>query len=81
MVRRMTKKSADIIGLTDRGLLKEGFVADITVFDPKTVADTATYDAPVSKPIGIEHVLIGGEFGLRDGRQTDRRLGNFLLKK
>jgi N-acyl-D-amino-acid deacylase len=81
MVRRMTKKSADIIGLADRGLLKEGYVADITVFDPKTVGDTATYEAPISKPVGIVHVLIGGEFAVRDGEQTERRLGKFLLKK
>ncbi len=80
-VNRMTKLSADILGLTDRGLLQEGKVADITVFDPANVTDTATYADPFQKPIGIKHVFISGQPALLDGQQTDRRLGQFILRK
>lgn len=80
-VKRMTGQSAEYIGLKDRGVLKEGMAADITVFDPETVSDMATYENPFQKPIGIRHVFIGGEAALLDGEQTDKRLGRFLLRK
>ncbi len=56
-------------------------MADITVFDPQTVADTATFDDPIRRNVGIRHVLIDGKFAFRDGEQTSLRLGKFLLKK
>lgn len=80
-VRRMTGLCADIIGMTDRGYLREGLVADITVFDPATVTDNATYKDPFAKPTGICHVLMEGQFALENGLQTDARLGKFILKK
>jgi len=79
-VHRITKLPADIVGLKDRGVLRKGLVADITVFDPAAVADTATYSEPCRKPVGIEHVIIGGQFAVRRGNQTDKRLGQILLK-
>ncbi len=79
-VRRITSKPADMIGLTDRGRLKEGLVADITVFDPETVAPGATYLDPVRTAVGIKHILIGGEVAMEDGVQTDVRCGKFLKK-
>ena len=80
-VHRITQLPAEIIGLKDRGLLRPGYVADLTVFDPETVADAATYDDPFRKPVGIHHVLMNGRFALRDGRQTEARLGDYLLKQ
>jgi N-acyl-D-amino-acid deacylase len=80
-VHRITGLSAMYLGLPDRGLLKAGFVADITVFDPVKVTDKATYDNPFQKPVGIEHVFIGGKPALFNGEQTDLRLGQFILKK
>ena len=79
-VRRMTKLTADMLGMTDRGVLKPGLVADITVFDPEHVADKATYDNPFQKPVGIEHVFIAGKPALLHGQQTEQRLGQFILK-
>ncbi|MGI6358512.1 MAG: N-acyl-D-amino-acid deacylase family protein [Bacillota bacterium] len=80
-VHRMTGLSADILGLSDRGLLQEGKVADITVFDPANVTDKATFADPFQKPVGIEHVFISGQPALLNGQQTGERLGQFILKQ
>lgn len=80
-VNRITGLTAGRIGLTDRGLLREGLVADVTVFDWNTVADTATYQEPFQKPIGVHHVLMDGRFAIKNGVQTADRLGKILLKK
>jgi len=79
-VYRITKLAADILKLTDRGELKVGKVADITVFDPLNVTDKATYVDPFQKPVGIEHVFMKGKPALLYGKQTESRLGEFLLK-
>lgn len=80
-VHRMTGLSANILGLSDRGFLKPGLVADITVFDPVNVTDKATFENPFQKPVGIEHVFISGQPALLYGQQTEKRLGQFLLKR
>lgn len=80
-IHRMTKLSADYIGLRGRGFLAEGFQADITVFDPNTVGDRAVYSDPFQYPDGIVHVLVNGDFAVKDGRQTEKRLGRFLKKR
>lgn len=59
-VRKMTSLSAARFQLEDRGLLREGFWADITVFDPDAVWDHTTYLEPDLKPSGIEYVLVNG---------------------
>lgn len=79
-VRRVTKQTADLIGLTDRGLLKEGFTADICVFDPNEIAPTATYLEPVQLSKGVMHVIVNGEIALMNGQQTSIRAGRFLKK-
>ncbi len=79
-VRRVTSKAADMLGMTDRGTLKIGNAADITVFDPETIAPTATYLEPVSLSNGVRHVVVNGAVALRDGRQTEVRNGRFLVK-
>lgn len=80
-IHRMTKMNADIIGLKDRGLLEEGYVADITVFNPDTVTDTNSFEDPFSKCEGIEYVLMNGRFALKNGRQTEELLGGFIIKE
>ena len=59
-VHRMTGAAAAQMGLQERGILRERYFADIVVFDPATVKDTATYEQPHQYPIGIEHVVVNG---------------------
>ena len=63
----MTGKTADLFGIRDRGYLREGYYADITVFRPETVADTACVENPEGENIGIEKVLINGTM-IYDGK-------------
>jgi len=69
-VRKMTSAPAGKLGLLDRGLLKPGMWADIVVFNPDTVADTATYLDPYRYPIGIVHVLVNGVAVVSEGEHT-----------
>lgn len=80
-VRRITGQSADYIGLKDRGYLREGLAADITVFDWERITDKASYLNPFEKPEGIAYVLMDGRIALEKGVQTEARLGKLLLKK
>jgi N-acyl-D-aspartate/D-glutamate deacylase len=78
-VRKMTSLPAARLGLVDRGLLRPGMAADLVVFDPDTVAGTATYQAPKQYPLGVELVLVNGQVVLRDGIRTEARPGRPLL--
>ncbi len=80
-VYKITGLPAQILGLQDRGTLKVGAVADLTVFDAEKIQDTSTFLDSVRKPEGIYHVLVGGEFALRDGAATNAHKGTVLLKK
>ncbi|MBQ3578423.1 MAG: amidohydrolase family protein, partial [Firmicutes bacterium] len=80
-IRRITGQSADYIGIKDRGYIRTGLVADITVLDMEKVTDKATYTDPFQKPEGIVHVLMDGQFAVKDGVQTEKRLGKILLRK
>lgn len=80
-VHRITKLSADMLKLFDRGVLQAGMVADITVFDALNITDKATYVDPFQKPVGITHVFMSGKPALLHGQQTEHRLGEFLLKR
>lgn len=77
-VRHMTAMPALRLGLKDRGMLKEGYVADVVVFDPATVADQSTYMEPRQFPVGIPHVIVGGEPVIDGGVTTDARPGRVL---
>lgn len=79
-VQKMTGLPATIIGMTDRGFIAEGMIADITVFDPDTVTDNAEFEDPKQYADGIEHVLVNGEFALEDGETTDAQLGEALQR-
>jgi N-acyl-D-amino-acid deacylase len=80
-VRRFTALAAARVGLDDRGVLKAGLVADITIFDPATVADRATFEEPVQTSTGIQHVLVNGVPVLRDGAPTGARPGRALRRQ
>ena len=77
-VRKMTSLPAQRIGLRDRGLVRTGFYADLTVFDPATVIDRATFEAPHQTSEGILDVLVNGRLVLENGRPTGARPGRIL---
>jgi N-acyl-D-amino-acid deacylase len=79
-VRKMTAAPARRLGLHDRGLLREGMRADITVFDPARIADRATFSEPQRYSEGIEHVLVNGEFVIKQACCTGKLPGVLLLK-
>jgi N-acyl-D-amino-acid deacylase len=76
----MTGLPAARLRLQDRGVVREGAIADLVVFDPQTIADTATYDDPHRYPEGIRHVLVNGRFVVQEGRQTEERPGRVLRR-
>jgi N-acyl-D-amino-acid deacylase len=77
-VHKMTGLPARRLGLTDRGVLRPGARADVVVFDPRRVADRATYEAPHRYPDGIEHVIVNGRLVVRDGEHTGSLPGRLL---
>jgi N-acyl-D-amino-acid deacylase len=77
-VRRMTSLPSRRFGLTDRGLVAEGQLADLVLFDPETVADTATYDDPKQEPVGIELVMVNGRIAYHRARHTGAGAGRML---
>jgi N-acyl-D-amino-acid deacylase len=77
-VRKMTSLNADKIGLRDRGRLKEGHWADVTVFNPATVIDKATFESPHQFPVGIEYVIVNGVVTVERGRHTGAVAGRVL---
>jgi N-acyl-D-amino-acid deacylase len=80
-VRRMTSYSAQRFGLAKRGEVKPGFYADICVFDPATVIDTATFEKPISAARGIDVVLCNGAIVWRDGKPAGGRSGRALRRQ
>jgi N-acyl-D-amino-acid deacylase len=79
-VRKMSSLPARQFGFTQRGEIREGWAADLVMFDPATVGDTATFDAPHAYPAGISHVLVNGELVVRAGATTGARGGQVLRK-
>jgi N-acyl-D-amino-acid deacylase len=80
-VRRMTGLSAARFGLAGRGILAAGAYADVTVFDPATVADRATFERPTTPAAGIEHVFVNGRPVWTEGRPTGERPGRALRRQ
>ncbi len=77
-VRKMTSLSAEHFGLTGRGVIAPGAIADVTVFDPETVGHDGTYERPAVDPTGIEHVLIAGEVVVDAGNFSGARSGRVI---
>jgi N-acyl-D-amino-acid deacylase len=80
-VRKMTSLPARTFGLDQKGILKEGRDADLAIFDPQTVADKATFEAPQEKPEGIPYVIVNGQLVVDQGKVTGNPAGNILRKK
>ncbi|MFN7998517.1 MAG: D-aminoacylase [Bryobacteraceae bacterium] len=77
-VKKMTSMNAEKVNIPDRGLLKAGYWADVTVFDPQTVADKATYENPHQYSVGIEYVIVNGQVVLDNGNFTSALPGRVL---
>jgi N-acyl-D-amino-acid deacylase len=77
-VHKMTGLPAHRLGLRDRGVIRVGARADLVVFDPRRVADVATYEEPHRYPVGIEHVVVNGRFVIKDGEHTGSLPGRVL---
>jgi dihydroorotase/N-acyl-D-amino-acid deacylase len=77
-IRKMTSLPAARMGLTDRGRIAEGLMADLVVFDPVTVADKASYLQPHQYPVGIDYVVVNGQVEVDGGRMTEARAGRVL---
>jgi N-acyl-D-amino-acid deacylase len=77
----MTGLSAARFGLAGRGLLAAGACADVTVFDPSSIADRATFEAPMTPAAGIEHVFVNGRPVWSKGKPTGERPGRALRRQ
>jgi N-acyl-D-amino-acid deacylase len=77
-IRKMSSAVATRLSIEDRGLLKEGFYADVVIFDPSRVADRATFETPHVLSTGIEHVLVNGTAVVRDGKHTGAKPGRIV---
>ena len=77
-IRKFTSLPAQRIGLRDRGILRAGAFADITIFDPSTVNDMATFENPHRPSVGIEYVIVNGVVSLEGGKVTGRLAGRPL---
>ncbi len=81
-IRKMTSLPARKLGLWDRGIIRPGYKADITIFNYYTIEDTATYENPHSYPRGIAYVIVNGEVTLEEGRLNEEvRSGRVLRRR
>lgn len=79
-VHHLTARPAARLRLPDRGLVREGYRADLVLFDPATVAAGSTFDQPRTPPVGIPYVLVDGRFVIEDGRRTDVLAGRAVRR-
>jgi N-acyl-D-aspartate/D-glutamate deacylase len=77
-IHKMTGLPASNVGLKQRGLLREGYFADITIFDPETVIDRATFAEPNQYPVGINFVIVNGQIEVDHGQRTPVLAGRVL---
>ena len=80
-IRKMTSLPAQTFGFRDRGMIREGFAADIVIFDENTIADRATFDQPHQFPVGISYVLLNGEVVVANDQMTAARPGMALRRQ
>ena len=78
-VRKMTSLPAQILGLRDRGQIREGFAADLVAFDPATVRETNSFERPKSYPVGIPYTIVNGTVVIDGGKHTGARPGRALM--
>lgn len=80
MVQSASGQVAEVYGIPERGFLREGSFADVTVFDPRTIREEATYTEPERLSTGVRWVLVNGQFAVDDGRPTGALAGRALRK-
>lgn len=80
-IYKITSLPAKILGISDRGLIKEDYKADITVFDNEKINDTSDFIKSPVKPEGIEHIIINGILSVENGVHTSSYAGEIILKK
>ena len=79
-IYKMTYMPASKFGIVNRGLIKEGYFADLVIFDPDTVSDLATYQNSRGGPAGMPHVIVNGKLAVRDGKHLGTRSGRALRR-
>ena len=77
-IRKLTSLPAATLRLKERGKLEKGYLADVVVFDPKTIADTATYEKPHQYAVGVKHVWVNGGQVLKNGEHTGEKPGRVV---
>jgi N-acyl-D-aspartate/D-glutamate deacylase len=80
-IRKMTSDPCRRMGLADRGWIRPGYAADIVLFDPDRVRDTATYEEPIRYPAGVHMVLVNGTVAVEAGEHTGARAGQILRRR
>ncbi|MDP3902220.1 MAG: amidohydrolase family protein [bacterium] len=80
-VYKMTGLPAKIIELTDRGLIKKGYKADLVVFDPNTIASMSSYEDPCKYSVGVEHVFVNGKAAVSDSKPSGVLSGKVLRRR
>jgi N-acyl-D-amino-acid deacylase len=78
-IRKMTSLAASQMKIAERGTLKEGYFADVVIFDPTTIADTATFEKPHQYPVGVDTVIVNGIVTVRNGKHTGAHAGRALF--
>jgi N-acyl-D-aspartate/D-glutamate deacylase len=79
-IRKMTSFPAQRLGLPDRGILRDGFKADIVIFNPNTVKALATKENPKQYPVGIDYVIVNGQVVIENGGNTGALPGRALRR-
>ncbi|HCL00370.1 MAG TPA: hypothetical protein DHW42_09755, partial [Candidatus Marinimicrobia bacterium] len=77
-IKKMTSMPAEKLGIKKRGIIQKGYFADITIFNPETVLDNATFTNPHQYPDGIEYVIVNGKLTIEQGNHTDVFAGRVL---
>jgi len=80
MIRRMTSQPARIIGLQDRGIIREGLAADLVIFDPDQIIDQATFERPRQYNLGIDTVIVNGEVVIQ-GEKAYRKAAGSVIRR
>ncbi len=77
-IKKMTSEPCKKFNIKERGLIKEGYFADIVIFNPDTITDTATYEDPHKYPTGIEHVIVNGKVTVEKAKHLGTKAGNAI---
>ncbi len=80
-IRKMTGLTAETIGIKDRGLIKEGYKADLLLFDPKEIKEHASFEDPAQLSSGFQTIILNGRIIKQNGKPTQERAGRMLRKR